>query len=95
MNLRSKTQAMSPFAQVISTVHQRTQQQALMAMTVMVSLLLITFLDRMEQHSPIAASSAEFIPPEQQFGDPLKLWSRAFDLQGTLVISRVSTMPRA
>jgi hypothetical protein len=95
MNLHSHTQAMSPFAQVNGTGHQRTQQQALMAMAVAVSLLLITRIDRTERHSPIAASNAEFIPPEQQFEVPLKLWSRAFHSQGTLVISRVSTMPRA
>jgi hypothetical protein len=86
---------MSPFAQVIGTVHQRTRKQALMAMAVVVVLLLITRLDRIERHSPIAASSAELILAEQQFADPLELWSRAFHPQGTLVISRVSTMPRA
>jgi hypothetical protein len=63
MNFHSQTQAMSPFAQVIGTVHQRTQQQALVAMVVMVSLLLITHLDRMKKHSPITVLSAEFIPP--------------------------------
>jgi hypothetical protein len=66
-----------------------------MAMVVMVSLLLITHINRTERHSPIAASNAEFIPLEQQSEVPLKLWSRAFHSQGTLVIYRVSTMPRA
>jgi hypothetical protein len=99
MDHHSRNQTTSLLVQGNSTRLQRTQHQALMAMVVVVTLHLITGIDSIKRHFLIAVftppTHQQFTPPEQRFKAPSKLWSRAVRPLGTLVIPRVSTMPRA
>jgi hypothetical protein len=99
MDYSSCYQMTSLLAQGNCTSLQRTQHQALMAMAVAVALRLITGIDSIEKHLLLAVftppAHPQYTPPEQRFKVPPKLWSRAVRPPGTLVIPRVSTMPRA
>jgi hypothetical protein len=99
MDHNSHYQTTSLLAQGNCTSLQHTQHQALMAMAVAVALCLITGIDSIEKHLIIAVftppAHLQYTPPEQRFKAPSKLWSRAVHPLGTLVIPRVSTMPRA
>jgi len=89
-----------------STSQQRTNQQTLMAMAVMLALVFIAQVDRAKYQSLLAASA----PLEQQnrrsfFSNPLEqwqhpvtslvFWSQATFRESTLALHQTPTMPRA
>jgi hypothetical protein len=99
-------QAMSPFAQGKGTNHQRTHQQVLLAMAVLLARILITQVDRAKHQSLFAASAPleqqhcsrfSSTPPEQQQHSVASpgFWRKETHLERTLVIYRTPTMPRS
>ena len=106
MDTSRRIQATSPFVKGKGTNHQRTNQQALMVMAVMLSLVLIAQVDRAKRQSLFAASA----PLEQQHyrifsSTPLEqyqhpvassvVWSKVIFLEINLAIYQTHTMPRA
>jgi hypothetical protein len=106
MNISRSIQTTRPLARGRSTSQQRTNQQAFMAMAVMLALVLTAQVDRAKRQSLLAA----FAPLEQQnrrrfFVNSLEqgqypvtslvFWSRATFRGSTLVLHQTPTMPRA
>jgi hypothetical protein len=105
MDMSRRIQTMRPLARGRSTSQHRTNQQDLMAMAVMLSLVLIAQVDRAKRQSLFAASA----PLEQQnyrsfSSNPLEqwqhpvtslvFWSQATFRESTLALHQTPTMPR-
>jgi hypothetical protein len=97
MDMRRRIQATSPLAQGKGTSHQRTNQQALMVMAVMLAIVLIAQVDRAKRQSLFAASApleqqncrSFSATPLEQWQHPVTssvFWSKATFLERTLAI---------